>query len=107
MVRSKFRHFEDRNAWGLVASLVICWQVVNPGFINAQALQTVNMAIPSKSFQMVIYPVAVQQQGSHERRGIDLRSYLHRADDEHSGHAGRRCSVYRRGNERPRKYRQS
>jgi len=72
MVRSEFRHFEDRNAWGLVASLVICWQVVNPGFINAQALQTVNMAIPSKSFQMVIYPVA-QQRGYMKEEGIDLR----------------------------------
>ena len=39
---------------------------------DAQALQTVNMAIPSKSFQMVIYPVA-QQRGYMKEEGIDLR----------------------------------
>jgi ABC-type nitrate/sulfonate/bicarbonate transport system substrate-binding protein len=69
---STLRHCEDRNAWGLVATLVICWQVVNPGFINAQPLQTVNMAIPSKSFQMVIYPIA-QQRGYMKEEGLDMR----------------------------------
>lgn len=72
MVRSKFRHFADRNAWAFVTTLVICWQVVSPGFVNAQALQTVNMAIPSKSFQMVIYPVA-QQRGYMREEGLDMR----------------------------------
>ncbi len=39
---------------------------------NAQSLQTVNMAIPSKSFQMVIYPIA-QQKGYMKEEGIDQR----------------------------------
>jgi ABC-type nitrate/sulfonate/bicarbonate transport system substrate-binding protein len=40
--------------------------------VSAQTLQTVNMAIPAKSFQMVIYPVA-QQRGYMKEEGIDLR----------------------------------
>ena len=39
---------------------------------GAEPLQIVNMAIPSKSFQMVIYPVA-QQRGYMKEEGIDLR----------------------------------
>lgn len=38
----------------------------------AQSLQTVNIAIPSKSFQMVIYPIA-QQKGYMKEEGIDQR----------------------------------
>jgi ABC-type nitrate/sulfonate/bicarbonate transport system substrate-binding protein len=38
----------------------------------AQTLQIVNMAIPSKSFQMVIYPLA-QQKGYMREEGLDLR----------------------------------
>jgi NitT/TauT family transport system substrate-binding protein len=38
----------------------------------AQSLQVVNVAIPAKSFQMVIYPVA-QQKGYMREEGIDLR----------------------------------
>jgi NitT/TauT family transport system substrate-binding protein len=51
---------------------VIAWQLVQPSFADAQSLQTVNMAIPAKSFQMVIYPVA-QQKGYMKEEGIDLR----------------------------------
>jgi ABC-type nitrate/sulfonate/bicarbonate transport system substrate-binding protein len=43
-----------------------------PGQAAAQSPQTVNMAIPSKSFQMVIYPIA-QQKGYMKEEGIDLR----------------------------------
>ena len=42
---------------------------------RAQSLQIVNMAIPAKSFQMVIYPVA-QQRGYMREEGIDLRSRM-------------------------------
>ncbi len=38
----------------------------------AQSLQVVNVAIPAKSFQMVIYPIA-QQKGYMREEGIDLR----------------------------------
>ena len=46
--------------------------LVNANFAAAQSLQTVNMAIPAKSFQMVIYPIA-QQKGYMREEGIDLR----------------------------------
>jgi NitT/TauT family transport system substrate-binding protein len=51
---------------------VSCMPLAIPGATQAQSLQTVNMAIPSKSFQMVIYPVA-QQRGYMKEEGIDLR----------------------------------
>ncbi|HYJ15953.1 MAG TPA: ABC transporter substrate-binding protein [Candidatus Limnocylindria bacterium] len=41
-------------------------------FAIAQPLQIVNMAIPARSFQMVIYPVA-QQKGYMKEEGIDQR----------------------------------
>jgi len=56
----------------LVAALAAFMQLSHPKVAGAQALQTVNMAIPSKSFQMVIYPVA-QQKGFMKEEGIDLR----------------------------------
>jgi ABC-type nitrate/sulfonate/bicarbonate transport system substrate-binding protein len=61
-----------RSAMALVFFLVLCSA---PGVFDlaaAQPLQTVNMAIPSKSFQMVIYPIA-QQKGYMKEEGIDLR----------------------------------
>lgn len=56
----------------LIATLVICWQLVKPGLTVAQTVQTVNTAIPAKSFQMVIYPLA-QQKGYMKEEGLDLR----------------------------------
>ena len=70
--RKKLLRFEVWSLWPLIAALVICLQLVKTNPSNAQALQTVNMAIPSKSFQMVIYPVA-QQRGYMKEEGIDLR----------------------------------
>jgi len=52
--------------------LLICFEMLKPDFAGAQALQVVNMAIPSKSFQMVIYPLA-QLKGYMKEEGIDLR----------------------------------
>ena len=52
--------------------LVVCLVLTVPQNGGGQTLQTVNMAIPSKSFQMVIYPLA-QQKGYMKEEGIDLR----------------------------------
>ncbi len=49
-----------------------CTQFLAVDFVSAQSLQTVNMAIPSRSFQMVIYPIA-QQKGYMKEEGIDSR----------------------------------
>jgi ABC-type nitrate/sulfonate/bicarbonate transport system substrate-binding protein len=46
--------------------------LAGPDTANGQALQSVNMAIPSKSFQMVIYPLA-KERGFMKEEGIDLR----------------------------------
>jgi len=58
--------------WTLAILLSLCLQLAATHNAGAQSLQTVNMAIPSKSFQMVIYPVA-QQRGYMKEEGIDLR----------------------------------
>ena len=47
-------------------------QLARVEFAGAQSPQIVNMAIPARSFQMVIYPVA-QQKGYMREEGIDLR----------------------------------
>jgi ABC-type nitrate/sulfonate/bicarbonate transport system substrate-binding protein len=59
-------------ACALAAPLAACVQLSYPKVAGAQTLQTVNMAIPSKSFQMVIYPVA-QQKGYMKEEGLDQR----------------------------------
>jgi ABC-type nitrate/sulfonate/bicarbonate transport system substrate-binding protein len=56
----------------LIAMLAICLPLVKANPSNAQALQTVNMAIPARSFQMVIYPVA-QQKGYMKEERLDQR----------------------------------
>ena len=73
-MRNKFRRirFEGGSAWIIAATLVVCCQLVKPDFIGAQGLQTVTMAIPAKSFQMVIYPL-VKERGFMKEEGIDLR----------------------------------
>ncbi len=48
------------------------WGKADNGLASAQSFQTVNMAIPAKSFQMVIYPVA-QQKGYMKEEGLDQR----------------------------------
>ena len=52
--------------------LAVCLVLIVPQNGGGQSLQTVNMAIPSKSFQMVIYPLAAQK-GYMKEEGIDLR----------------------------------
>jgi NitT/TauT family transport system substrate-binding protein len=56
----------------LAGALAACMQLSYSKVASAQSLQTVNMAIPSKSFQMVIYPVA-QQKGYMKEEGLDQR----------------------------------
>ena len=52
--------------------MILCLPLLEPSFGNAQSLQIVNMAIPARSFQMVIYPVA-QQKGYMKEEGLDQR----------------------------------
>ena len=56
----------------LVVTIILCLPLFDWSLGNAQSLQTVNMAIPARSFQMVIYPVA-QQKGYMKEEGLDQR----------------------------------
>lgn len=71
MENARARLYGQRLDQLLVVALIL-WPLLDWSLGNAQSLQTVNMAIPSKSFQMVIYPVA-QQRGYMKEEGIDLR----------------------------------
>ena len=55
-----------------IRSSLGCIQFLAFELAGAQSLQTVNMAIPARSFQMVIYPIA-QQKGYMKEEGIDQR----------------------------------
>jgi ABC-type nitrate/sulfonate/bicarbonate transport system substrate-binding protein len=55
----------------LTVTLLSCL-LLHPNFTNAQSPQIVNMAVPAKSFQMMIYPVA-QQKGYMKEEGLDER----------------------------------
>jgi ABC-type nitrate/sulfonate/bicarbonate transport system substrate-binding protein len=58
---------------GLVSrASALCLLLAICSFADAQSSQVVNMAIPSKSFQMAIYPIA-QQKGYMKEEGIDQR----------------------------------
>jgi ABC-type nitrate/sulfonate/bicarbonate transport system substrate-binding protein len=67
---SKFASSFPRLAAGLM--IIACCVFLSLNSATAQALQIVNMAIPAKSFQMVIYPIA-QQKGYMKEEGIDQR----------------------------------
>jgi ABC-type nitrate/sulfonate/bicarbonate transport system substrate-binding protein len=56
----------------LAITLIICLQLSETRDAGAQSLHVVNMAIPAKSFQMVIYPVA-QMKGYMKEEGLDQR----------------------------------
>jgi NitT/TauT family transport system substrate-binding protein len=51
---------------------ILCVVLVVPNLADAQSLQTVNMAVPARSFQMVLYPIA-QQKGYMKEEGLDQR----------------------------------
>ena len=65
---SSLRGFRHRFILSIISFLALAIS----SLAAAQALQTVNMAIPAKSFQMVIYPVA-QQKGYMKEEGLDER----------------------------------
>ncbi|HEV8720556.1 MAG TPA: ABC transporter substrate-binding protein [Candidatus Binatia bacterium] len=51
---------------------ISCLALAVPNLTDAQPLQTVNMAVPARSFQMVLYPIA-QQKGYMKEEGLDQR----------------------------------
>ena len=51
---------------------ILCAPFAMPHATQAQSLQVVNMAVPAKSFQMAIYPIA-QQKGYMKEEGLDQR----------------------------------
>jgi ABC-type nitrate/sulfonate/bicarbonate transport system substrate-binding protein len=53
-------------------TLVLGLALFQSGSVTAQPLQTVNMAVPARSFQMVLYPIA-QQKGYMKEEGLDQR----------------------------------
>ena len=55
-----------------VVAFLFSIELLIPAWLTAQPLQIVNMAVPARSFQMVIYPIA-QQRGYMKEEGIDLR----------------------------------
>jgi ABC-type nitrate/sulfonate/bicarbonate transport system substrate-binding protein len=58
--------------WGLAITLMLCLQLLKAENSSAQSLQIVNMAVPARSFQMVIYPIA-QTKGYMKEEGLDQR----------------------------------
>jgi NitT/TauT family transport system substrate-binding protein len=58
--------------WGLAITLILCLQLLKAENSSAQSLQIVNMAVPARSFQMVIYPIA-QTKGYMKEEGLDQR----------------------------------
>jgi NitT/TauT family transport system substrate-binding protein len=55
-----------------VIMIILCLLLLDQSFGIAQSLQTINMAIPARSFQMVLYPIA-QQKGYMKEEGLDQR----------------------------------
>jgi len=58
--------------WRLTLVSFSCLALAVPNLTDAQSLQTVNMAVPARSFQMVIYPIA-QLKGYMKEEGLDQR----------------------------------
>jgi len=56
----------------ITSVILLCLSAIFPASTRAQSLQAVNMAVPAKSFQMVIYPIA-QQKGYAREEGLDQR----------------------------------
>jgi ABC-type nitrate/sulfonate/bicarbonate transport system substrate-binding protein len=62
-----------------VALLVSLFVGLNLRPSDGEALETVNLALSNKNFQMILYPIA-QERGYMQEEGIDLRIILARAD---------------------------
>jgi ABC-type nitrate/sulfonate/bicarbonate transport system substrate-binding protein len=71
--RPQVTRSKNCRAWAAVAASILCLQILIADLAGAQSLHTVNMAIPAKSFQMVIYPLA-KDRGFMKEEGIDLRA---------------------------------
>jgi ABC-type nitrate/sulfonate/bicarbonate transport system substrate-binding protein len=61
-----------RFGWPLTVVSFSCVALAFPNLTDAQSLLTVNMAVPARSFQMVIYPIA-QLKGYMKEEGLDQR----------------------------------
>jgi ABC-type nitrate/sulfonate/bicarbonate transport system substrate-binding protein len=60
----------------LVAAIAVGWQ----GALNeASGLETVNLALTNRNFQMALYPIA-QERGYMREEGIDLKLILVRSE---------------------------
>ena len=58
--------------WVIAIILILCLQLLEIENSSAQPLQIINMAVPARSFQMVIYPIA-QMKGYMREEGLDQR----------------------------------
>ena len=70
MKQSELSHVTGKNFYS--SALLLFVVLAHPTLAAAQSLQIANMAVPAKSFQMVIYPVA-QQKGYMKEEGLDER----------------------------------
>ncbi|HEY2919109.1 MAG TPA: ABC transporter substrate-binding protein [Candidatus Binatia bacterium] len=70
--RLSARRSRHRSRQLLLVAIILALPLFALYIANAQSLQVVNMAIPAKSFQMVIYPLA-QQKGYMKEEGLDQR----------------------------------
>src|SRR6185295_10826962 len=70
MKQTELSHVTRKNFYSSVLLLFVV--LAHPALAAAQSLQIANMAVPAKSFQMVIYPVA-QQKGYMKEEGVDER----------------------------------
>jgi len=72
MKTERARLIRQRTTTRLIFATILSVGLILPALTTAQSLQIANMAVPAKSFQMVIYPVA-QQKGYMREEGLDER----------------------------------
>jgi NitT/TauT family transport system substrate-binding protein len=70
--RSETHYRQNRSRWLLACGVALSVMYISANDPGAQSLHIVNMAIPARSFQMVIYPLA-QEKGYMREEGIDER----------------------------------
>src|ERR1041384_6505752 len=71
MKQTELSHVTEKNFYSSALLLIVV--LAHPTLAAAQSLQIANMAVPAKSFQMVIYPDA-QQKGYMKEEGLDERA---------------------------------
>ncbi len=69
LIETRFRQPSGRL---IVIVIILFLLLLDQSFGIAQSLQSINMAVPARSFQMVLYPVA-QQKGYMKEEGLDQR----------------------------------